>query len=238
METIENINTWEGFLALLFVLILGYWFLKGFAYAQERFTRKNAANRKLTKNLGRVLLVFKTLAVVILLLNLIAINPINHTIFLVVIGVFGFKHINNYINGIILKMNPLIHEGVILESNAWQGEIKRLLPFGLIINTETGERYMNYSEIEQRGFSIKSNENSLLRQTMYIESEVSMEGILDILFENPILNHEEFPSIKSSEQEQVFKLQYSLEKGASTDDLIAFLGQHNITLHKTLNTTN
>jgi Ca2+/Na+ antiporter len=81
METIDNINTWEGFLTLLLVLILGYWFLKGFTYAHERFTRKNAANRKVTKNLRRVLLVFKTLAVVILLLNLIAINPINHTSF-------------------------------------------------------------------------------------------------------------------------------------------------------------
>ncbi|WP_299215119.1 hypothetical protein [uncultured Dokdonia sp.] len=238
METMDTINTWEGFFALLILLILCYWLLKAFVYAVKRFTKKNATNRKITDQLKRALLFFKPFAVLLLLLDLISINPLNHTIFLVVIGVFGFKHINNYINGIVLKTNPLIKERAVLESNTFQGEIKRMLAFGIVMNTESGERYMNYSEIEQKGFLVKSIENSLLRQTLYIESQLPKDTILDILFDNPILNNEEFPTIKSSGQDHVYKLQYSLEKGASSEDLIAFLEEKNIISNKTLNTTN
>ncbi len=238
METIENIHTWKGFLALLILLIAFYWLLKVLVYATERFIKKNVTNRKILNRLNKIVLFFKPFSVVLLLLDFISINPVNHGIFLIVIGVFGFKHINNYVNGIVLKVNPLIKERAIIESNTFQGEIKQMLPFGLVINNEAGERYINYSKIEQKGFSIKSNEHSLLRQTLYIKSQLSKDAILDMLFDNPILNNQDFPTVESSDQDQVFKLKYSLENGASSEDLVAFLKEKNITTNKTLNTIN
>ena len=238
METIENINTWEGFLVLLILLILCYWLFKFLIYITLHFTRKNATSRKITRQLNRVLIIFKPLAVFLLLLHLISINPINHSILLVIIGVFGFKPINNYINGIILKMNPLIEIGALLETNTYQGEIKKMLPFGLVLNTEIGERFINYSKIENKGFAVKSNNKSLLRQTLYIKSQLSKEKILDFLFDNPILNNADFPSLKNTEETDVYKLQYSLENGASSQELITFLTENNSITTATYKPTN
>ena len=238
METMENINTWRGFLALLILLILCYWLFKFLIHITIHFTRKNATSRRITRRLHKVLIVFKPLAVFLLLLHLISINPINHSILLVVIGVFGFKPINNYINGIILKMNPLIEIGALLETNTYQGEIKKMLPFGLVLNTEIGERFINYSKIENKGFAVKSNNKSLLRQTLYIKSQLSKEKILDLLFDNPILNNTDFPSLKNTEETEVYKLQYSLENGASSQELITFLTENNSIATTTYKPTN
>lgn len=238
MDTIENIDTWKGFFALLILLVICYWLFKFIIYLTIHFTKKNATNKKITNQLNRALLVFKPLAVIFLLLDLISINPINHTIFLVAIGVFGYKSITNYINGIILKMNPLIEIGAVIDTNNYLGEIKKMIPLGIVINTETGERFISYNKIEKKGFSIKSNNNSLLRQTLYITMDYNKDKVLDLLFDSPLLNNREFPSIKNTKIDNVFKLQYSLEDGAMTEDLLQFLRTKNITSTTTIKLDN
>ena len=40
----------------------------------------------------------------------------------------------------------------------------------MILNTEQGERFISYNEIEKQGFAIKSNNNGKLRQTLYLQT--------------------------------------------------------------------
>lgn len=238
METIENINTWRGLLVLLIFLFLFYWVVKVLTYGIANYTKKNVTHKKVVSFLERLLLLFKPIAVLLLLLDFITINPISHTILLAVVGVLGHKHIHNYINGIILKINPLIDVGALLETGKHQGEIKQLLPLGMLLRTETGERFLSYSEVETKGFAVKSYENSSLRQILFLKTEVKRDAILDLLFDNPILNYKDQPSLKATEKANEYKLQYSLENGASSEDLIAFLIERNISSNKSINTSN
>ena len=229
METFNNLYTWQGLLATVIFLLAIYWLLKLILFLIEQIGIKNALNKKLVGGLDKVLLVYKPVSAILILLGFISINYIIHSLLLLIVGVFAFQHIKNYINGIFLKINPLIQQGALISIDTHGGEIKKMLPFGMIINTETGERYINYSAIEKDGFAISSNENSVLRQTLYLDTEISSEDILDYLFDNPILNFKEQPTLRNSEKENILKLQYTLEVGASTEDLVAYLNQNNIT---------
>lgn len=238
METFENIKTWQNLVFLGFLLLVIYWVIKLLSYFIARLARKNVTNKIIVAYFNKTLLIFKPIAILLLLLNFISINFITHSLLLAIVAVFGYKHINNYINGIIIKINPLIGKGTLLEIGEYQGEIKQMLPFGMVVSTETGERFINYSEIESKGFAVKSNETSLLRQTLFLQTELSKDDILDLLFENPILNNEEYPAVKATEKEKQYKLQYSLESGASSEDLMAFLNEKNINTTQTINKSN
>jgi hypothetical protein len=230
MENIDTIETWRGLLFLTFVLFLVYWVLKGFVFILGKYGKKTITNRSVVRVLKKLLIIFKPFALLVIILDFISINLITHSVLLMIISVFGYKHIKNYLNGTFLKLNPLIDKGALLEYDSHKGEIKKLLPLGIIFSTEKGERYVNYSTIEEKGFAVNSSENTALRQTLYLETELSKEEILDLLFDNPILNFQEAPSLKSSSAENGLKLQYTLESGASTEDLIAFFHYHKITI--------
>lgn len=227
MGTIPQLNTWQGLFSLVIILIIAYWLLKLITYALNQFAKRNITNKKTIVTLTKVLMLYKPLAAILILLDFIFINYIVHTIILVIIGVFAYSQIKNYVNGIFLKLNPLINVDAIIRVSKYTGEIKKLMPLGLILSTENGERFINYSTIESNGFSIKSNDNSLLRQTLYLKTEKTQEQVLDMLFDNPILNFDENPTIKTAEN-NLLKLQYTLEAGETTETLIAFLDKKNI----------
>lgn len=228
METINELYNWRGLLTLIAFLIACYWLLKLVIYLIENIGRKTGIKRTILAIIEKVLLIFKPVATALILLDFISINYITHSLLLIIVSVFGYKHIKNYINGVFLKINPLIKKGALIEIGSNQGEIKDLMLFGLVINSETGERFFNYSMIENNGFSVKSNENSLLRQTLHVTTEKTKEAILDILFENPILNFDDQPIVRITEVENNYKLQFTLEPGVTTEDLIAFLKEYNI----------
>lgn len=227
METIPQLNTWQGLIALVVLLIVLYWLLKLIAYALKQFAKRNITNKKTIVGITKVLIIYKPIATLLILLDFILINYIIHTIILIVVCVFGYSQIKNYIHGIFLKLNPLITNGAMVVISDFNGEIKKMLPLGLILNTENGERFINYATIESSGFAIKSNDTSLLRQTLYLHTDKTQQQVLDMVFDNPILNYEENPTIKVTEN-KFLKLQYTLEAGATTETLIAFLEKQNI----------
>lgn len=236
METGFKLNSWFGLFSLSIILFVVYWLIILAKIIFEKIATRNLANKKIIAVIDRVLLLFKPVAIMLLLLRFIAINYVTHTILLVVIGVFGYHHIKNYIFGLFLKMNPLINEGAIIKLDKKAGELKTFLPFGVILNTEQGECYVNYSALEQREFSVDSNHEDVLRQTLFLDGQQCPEQVMDILFDNPIIDFNEKPIIRKTEDNLHYKLQYTLENGASTQDLIAFLKEQNITVNTQLNT--
>ena len=45
---------------------------------------------------------------------------------------------------------------------------------------------------------------------------------MDLLFDNPILDFSEKPNIKSGDTASQYIVQYTLESGATTEDLVSF----------------
>jgi len=233
MKDLEYIHTWNGLLPLVVILIALYWLVKLALFVIDNAGKKSVSNKKLVHALRKVLILYKPLAIIIILMGFISINYITHSLLLLVIGVFAYNQIKNYVQGVFLMINPLIQHGAMIQIGDYQGEIKKMLLLGLVLNTDVGERFMTYSNIESQGFAISSNKNTVLRKALYLNSEKTKETVLDLLFDNPILKFQEPPVIRSTENETILTLQYTLEIGAESEDLIAFLNEQNITTSTT-----
>lgn len=228
MEDISTFYSWKGLFYLLIGLIILFGIIKLVIRTIEKSAKKNLANKQFIFWLRNSLFFYVPVAVIIFILGFISINYITHTIIVVLSGVFAFPYIRNYLSGIIFRSNPLVNKGALIMSTNLEGEIKRLLVLGMIVNTEQGEQYLNYSSIEDYGFTIKSNKGSVLRQTLYLKTDLKKDALLDLLFDNPILNFEEKPSLRNGLKPGDLILKYTLESGATTEDLISFLTAHNI----------
>ncbi|WP_372751734.1 mechanosensitive ion channel domain-containing protein [Labilibaculum sp.] len=228
MENIVILSTWKGLLGKLILLLIIFWVLKLATYFGQRFAKKNVSNKKIINLLLKAQLYYKPIAITILVLGFISINYITHSVLLIFVSVFTFFYIKNYVSGIFFNANPLVSKGAYITIGDFKGEVKSLQAFGLIINTEYGERFINYTKIEDLGFAINSNVHTKLRQTLYLHSQLPKEQILNLIFDNPILDFDQKPSIKNSKIPQVYQFQYTLENGAVAEDLIAFLNENKI----------
>ena len=170
METSLTFTTWKGLLVLALWLLVFYFGLMVINYLVERLGRKTLTNRTISNSLNKALLLYKPIAVLVLLLGFISVNYITHTILLLVIGASAFKQIRNYVFGIFFKMNPLLQKGATLQFRNKEGELKKFLPFGAILSTEKGEYYFTYEMLDRAGFLVKLNTESALRQTLYIDA--------------------------------------------------------------------
>lgn len=236
MEDITTFYSWKGLWYLFLVLLVIYWVIKFVSFIVKSFAKRNVTNKKVALFFDKLLILYKPIAFVILLLDFISINYITHAILLLILGVFGYSHIRNYISGLFFKTNPLVEIGVQITTNNIGGELNRLLPFGLILNTEGGERFLGYYTIEENGFLINAATDTTLRQTVYLYTRFNKKYILDLLFDNPILDFDQVPTVKSTESTGILRLQYTLEKGATTEDLVAFLTAHDIETSLTFRT--
>jgi hypothetical protein len=228
MENIETLRTWNGLLGQLILLLLIFWMLKLATYFGQRFAKKNVSNKKIIDFLLKAQLYYKPIAISLLILGFISINYITHSALVLFVSVFTFFYIKNYVSGIFFSANPLICKGAYITIGDFKGEVKNLQAFGLIINTEYGERFINYTKIENLGFAINSNVHTKLRQTLYLRTQKTKDQVLNLIFDNPILDFGQKPSIKNSETSQVYQFQYTLENGAVAEDLIAFLNENKI----------
>lgn len=228
MGSINTFYSWQGLFYLFIGLLAIYLIIKVVINIIENSAKKNLASKRFIFWLRNNLLFYTPLAVIIFTLGFISINYITHSILVLIIGVFGFPYIRNYLSGLIFKSNPIVNKGALIKSDNLDGEINRLMILGMIVNTENGEQYVNYRHIEESGFSINSNKSSLLRQTIHLKTTLGKESILDLLFDNPILNFDEKPSLKNGSETDELILKYTLESGANTEDLISFLNAHEI----------
>ncbi|GGX30230.1 hypothetical protein [Aquimarina muelleri] len=232
---ISTLNTWNELWSLFILLAVCYWALKLIIYLLDRFAKRNIGNKNFIIILKKVILFYNPVAVLIIALGFISINYITHTIVLIILGVFGYSYITNYINGIFFQINPLFREEASVKIGDFRGEIEKVMPFGVTISTEEGEHYLNYSYVEKTGFTIQSDKDSVLRKTLYLKTDLTAEQVLDLLFDNPILSYNDAPTITQSEESEKLKLQYTLEHGSSTEELIVFLKDQNIQTSLTYN---
>lgn len=228
MESINTFYSWEGLFYLFIGLLAIYGIIKIIISIIENSAKKNLESKRFIFWLRNNLLFYTPFAVIIFTLGFISINYITHSLLVLIIGIFGFPFIRNYLSGIIFKSNPIVSEGALIKSENLDGEINRLMILGMIVNTENGDQYVNYRNIEESGFTINSNKNRFLRQNIYLKTSLSKESILDLLFDNPILNFDEKPSLKDGPEADALILKYTLESGATTDDLTSFLNAHEI----------
>ncbi|MBO0592461.1 hypothetical protein I2486_13725 [Cellulophaga sp. E16_2] len=228
MENTFTFYTWLGFRNLILILFFGYWALKLIAFLIQKKIVTKRVNKNVLGFLNKILLLYKPISILLILLGFLAINYIVHGIFLLLISAIGYPFIRNYVGGVLYKINSILAKGVSVTINDKTGEIKKFLPFGIVVNTEKGDSFINYTTIDESGYTVNSKHDTVLRQTLFIKTLLSKSELLDLLFDNPLLNYKEAPVLKELEGSDTLKLQFNLEKGIQAESLIAFLTTHQI----------
>lgn len=225
---IEAVFTWLYFLKVLLVLgllyAIGYLFgTRLLSYLNHKVFWHEVANtlRKLTP-------LFLPVAIFYLIVIFIGIHPVFHGSFLLVLGIVLLPQIRCFLDGMALRSNPATSLGAHIVFDQLEGEIKAFLPLGLLITTTKGEHFVNYSNLQKGGFAIHSQQDGLVRQTLYLrKNDKTSQQLLDLLFLNPLVDTKHLPTIREYD-EDIWQVQCTLERGASLVDLQLYLKQAGI----------
>lgn len=235
MKQEASFYSWEGLFYLVLILFTAYWLIKLVGVVTHSWMRKGRLKRQVELLFERALLLYKPLAFSVVLLAFIAINYIVHGIFILVFLVIGLPSLRNYLSGLQLKFNGLLRKGAIIETLDLSGEIAKLLPLGIVINSAKGESYVDYASLSKHQYTLVAKDDAVLRQTLLISTERSNSDVLDLLFVNPMLDFLNKPTIVNSPSDEHKRLQFTLEDGVRPEDFIAFLTEQNITVAITEN---
>lgn len=220
--------TWFDFFRLGIALVLLYLALQFLSKLVLKLFKRSLYRREIKHYAEIVNELYKPLALLTIVAAFVIINYKIHGVLVLVSGIVLFQHIKNYCNGIFFKINPLVDAGVNLVTGDYQGEIEKLMPFGIIIKTQHGERYINYSTIETEGFCVNQKTDGSMRKTLYLLETEKTNEVMDLLFDNPLINFNQKPSIWNIPGESIQQIQLTLEKGAKIESVIAYLNQFNI----------
>ena len=228
VDIMESIFTWNDFLRLLITLFLLYWLLKIIGKIAYKIARKNRLKRIIERVFNQLEIVYIPLSILLIMISFIAINYILHGILFLLVIIISFQHIRRYLDGVFIKISPLVEKGNILKIENFEGEIEQLLPFGMILKVTNGKRFINYTFIGSNGYEVRLKKDDLVYTTLYFPITENSDRILDILFDNPMVNLNQKPTIEIDVQQGVKKLQLTLERGAKINDLLTYLENYKI----------
>lgn len=129
----------------------------------------------------------------------------------------------------------MIQIGAVVQGKKLRGLIHKIGALGLVLGTSTGEHFIWHGEFEQSGFSVIPPKSTTRLQLIYLHSQLSQKQILDLLFDQPILAFSKPIDLRATKKENLYVLQYTLEKGAKTEDLTNFLSDNSISSSLTEN---
>lgn len=231
----ETTITWSKFFTIIAILIVIYTFLVSVLLLLPYLFKRKSLLNKSNIIVKRVIELYKPIAFLSILLSFVSINYRVHGVLFLLFLMVTFTHIKRYLFGVLFKINPLVNIGSTISTGEFKGDISNFMFFGCVINEEIGNRFINYSYIDEHGFSIHQNDNASVRRTIYIYDQDKTTPILDLLFENPSIDFKNKPIIKKIPNEKIMQLQVALESGAKMESIIAYLNQHNITTSLTKN---
>ena len=224
----DPIFSWNELFKLGLTLIVIYSLLRITAKVLVLISKKIRTKRWIRGVFDKIMVFYFPIGVSLLLTVFAGINFLAHGLLILIIGILAFNHIRAYINGVLFRSNPLITIGKNFVFNDYLGQIERFLPLGVIINGTNGKRFINYSEIQKVGFSVAKMHDDSHRHELYLKIEDDNIDILDLLFQNPLVNLNHKPLLKKTANRNDYCLQFTLEKGATVDQIVAFLNQYQI----------
>src|SRR5690606_33766702 len=133
-----------------------------------------------------------------------------------------------YISGLFIRSSPMRVTDTLVKAGKINGRISRIGRLGMVLGTDQGERWVWYHSFDRTGFTLISNQTNVLQRAIYLRSELSKEGLLDLIFDHPILALGKSTNLKVLANNNTFLMHYTLVKGARHEDFINFLHDHEI----------
>lgn len=115
--------------------------------------------RTLYKATHRMNLIFEPLAIITIAATFITIHPLIHGIIVLMICIFGYRHITNYLDGRIFRFDSSIQVGKNVSLPQAKGIISSFGPTSLYLKDQTGKLRIPYSDIVKKGYMINADPN-------------------------------------------------------------------------------
>ena len=179
-----------------------------------------------------VLLIYEPVALLVLGVGFVFINPLFHGLGLGIVFLVGFAHVRNYLNGRVIQFDKNIKTGTRLSTGELNGYISKKGRLGLRLANDRGLHYVNYSKVLTDGYLLHAGEQiggyyRLKISPKEISSKIpSNKKVMDMLVASPYLDWEHKPDFYFSEKEpNQLNARISVKEEDHLYDLISLIGE-------------
>jgi len=153
-----NTISWFYFFLYALLLIGLYFLLLLLSGLVNRAQFLGVWQARFSRVLQFLLHAYEPVALVILLVSFVLVNPVVHGFIAAFFILLGYLPIRNYINGRIFLLANELKEGQHIEINKKAGVVKKTERLGLLLQTPEGLRFVNYSSLLSDGFVLLKGE--------------------------------------------------------------------------------
>ena len=162
----------------------------------------------LLSSIERILIFYEPIVILLLGGACVLVNPLSHGMWVALLFIGGFSHVQNYISGRILQLDKGISIGNRIKVDNQKGVISAIDRLGIQMTTDKGTQYLNYSKLSDGGFMLLSGEEVGGNYTLKIRPKEYNERLnypaklMDIFTTTPFLDWSHRPKIGTPSGDQ------------------------------------
>lgn len=201
-----------------YMLVLAQWFL-------EQDKSNNFVNEKLRPVLNQLLVLYEPIGLIIVIATFILINPIANGLVIGLIFFFGYIPLRNYISGRVILITDTLRNGDRIDYKQTKGIIQQMNRYGLVLQTEQGNRMVSYSNLLADGYVRRKGKtvgrvHRMILKPNEKEIERSFTYIQDKIFTCPYVDWKITPTLKERSSEPgTVKLQVLIREETHLEQL-------------------
>lgn len=224
--------TWGNWLTTLFGLAVLYFLLR---FLAKRLSKMNFLGKHqggVQWAIHSVLLIYEPIALLVLGVGCVLVNPLFNGLGLGLALLIGFNHLRNYFNGRIVQFDKNVKAGAKLTTGELSGIVSEIGRLGLRLKNSRGLHFMNYSKLLSNGYLIRSGEEIGGYYKIKIahkekENKIpAKEKIMDMLAAAPYLDWDNKPELYFSDKNKgQLNARVSVKEKNHLHDLLALIGE-------------
>lgn len=234
--------TWINWITV--AALLGALFLL-LRFLDRRLSRVNFLGKSqepIQQIIHSLLLIYEPLALIVLGVGFVFINPLFHGLALGLLLLASFSQVRNYFNGRIVLFDKNLKPGIKLSSEKLNGVVSEMGRLGLRLKNSKGLHFINYSNLLDKGYLLHSGEEV----GGYYELKMSPinpdknllpnETVMDLFAAAPYLDWGVKPKITFSKKNQGhLKARISLKEENHLQDLLLLIEEWGYEIELTKN---
>ncbi len=154
MTSINETYTWGNWLGTFVLIALLYITIRVAIQLVQQYVSSSTTKRNSLKVLKAVYTVYEPLAICILLVSFVLINPIVHGLLLLALFIIFYTVLRKYLFGRLLMFTSNLREGQHIRVRSNEGSIQQLNKLGLLLKTNQGNQRIYYDTIMTKGYTL------------------------------------------------------------------------------------
>ncbi len=223
---LENPLSGYSFLIMTIVIVSMYLLLRLIHHRLPMLALGAAAKRWVENFSRRILLFYVPTGGLIILTLFWLMSPFWNGIFLLLLIAIFFPLIRNYWTGILLQYDNSFRIGKGVLVGNIRGDINKMNALGIFIMTADGVQYFSYTHIQQKGFSLVSDNDT--KEYCYINihpidqeiTKLTPQNILFRLLQVPYLDPSFQPTFIDNIKENRIQIKVLLRPGGHKKEII------------------